>query len=189
MRIPHRLPPLAATQIGMHHLGLDRARADEGNLDHQVGEAARLEPGNHVRLGPAFHLEDPHRLSPAEHIVHLRVIPWERVQSGPLPRPSFDHGHGVLDGGQHPQPQQVDLDHPNPLQPFFIPLGDDPAGHRSWLQRHQFAQRRPGEDHSSVVDPQVTRDAVQLRHDAQEVLEWFAFQAAPRTFCPWALST
>ena len=67
--------------------------------------------------------------------------------------------------------QQVNLDHSGPLQPLLVPLSDDAAGHRGRLQRYHLAQGRPREHHSAVMDAQVARDAVQLRHDAQEMLE------------------
>jgi hypothetical protein len=44
----HLLQPLAAAQIGMHHVALDRAGADDRDLDHQVVEGAGLSRGSMV---------------------------------------------------------------------------------------------------------------------------------------------
>ena len=73
-RIDHLLQPVAAAQVGMHHVALDRAGAHDRDLDHQVVEAARLEPRQHVHLRPALDLEDADRIGPAQHVVDRRVV-------------------------------------------------------------------------------------------------------------------
>jgi hypothetical protein len=52
-----RLLALPAAQIGMHHVALDRPRADDRHLDDEIVEAARFEPRQHGHLRPAFDLE------------------------------------------------------------------------------------------------------------------------------------
>ncbi len=74
MGVGHRLQPVAAAQVGVHHVGLDRAGADEGYLEHQVGEIPGLEAGDQAGLGATLHLEHAHRLPPAQHVVDRRVV-------------------------------------------------------------------------------------------------------------------
>jgi hypothetical protein len=54
----HLLLPVPAPYEGMHHVALDRAGADDRDLDHEVVETARAHPGQEVHLRAAFHLED-----------------------------------------------------------------------------------------------------------------------------------
>ena len=49
-RILDGLTSAPAVEIGMHHLSLDRPGADDGHLDHQVVEAARLQARQHGLL-------------------------------------------------------------------------------------------------------------------------------------------
>jgi hypothetical protein len=49
--------PVAAAQIGVDHVALDGAGADDRDLDHQIIEGARPHPGQEVHLRPAFHLK------------------------------------------------------------------------------------------------------------------------------------
>ena len=57
-------------RVRVHELRLDGAGADERDLDDQVIEAARLEPGQGVHLRAALHLKDADRIGAAEIVVH-----------------------------------------------------------------------------------------------------------------------
>ena len=70
----HRLLALPALEIGMDHVALDRPRPDDRHLDHQIVEAARLEPRQHVHLRPALDLEHAERIALAQHVVDLRLL-------------------------------------------------------------------------------------------------------------------
>ncbi len=49
-RIRHRLLEIAASQVGMHHVTLNRARAHDRDLDHQVVVLLRPQPRQHRHL-------------------------------------------------------------------------------------------------------------------------------------------
>ena len=66
-----RLQPLSAPEIGMDHVALDRAGADDRHLDHQVVKRLGPEPWQHVHLRPAFDLEDADQIGPAQHLIDL----------------------------------------------------------------------------------------------------------------------
>ena len=63
------LEALAAADVGVDGRSLDGAGPDDGHLDHQVGEAPGPDPGQGGHLGPALHLEHPHGVGPAQHVV------------------------------------------------------------------------------------------------------------------------
>ena len=62
---------LAAAQIGMDHVALDRPGPDDRHLDDEVVEFARLQPRQHAHLGAALDLEDAERVGAADHVVDL----------------------------------------------------------------------------------------------------------------------
>ena len=74
MRVDDWLLTHPAAQIRMHHIPLDGAGSDERNTHDQVGEAARLQPGQHLRLCPTFHLEDTHRVHRTDQIIDGGII-------------------------------------------------------------------------------------------------------------------
>ena len=64
----------------MHHVPLDRPGPHDRDFDHQVVEAAGLQPWQHVHLRPAFHLKDADRVRLAEHLVPPRILGGNRGQ-------------------------------------------------------------------------------------------------------------
>ena len=52
VQVGDRLEPAAAADVGVDRLALDGSRADERHLDHQVVEAAGLDPGQRRPSGP-----------------------------------------------------------------------------------------------------------------------------------------
>ncbi len=69
-----QLGVVAPLEIGVDHIALDRAWANDGDFDGDVVEFARLEPGQHGHLRPAFDLEDTDRIGLADHVVGLLVV-------------------------------------------------------------------------------------------------------------------
>ena len=68
------LLPVPAPDVGMDRPTLDRAGPDEGDLDHQVMEAAGPQPGQGRHLGPALDLEHPDGVGGADHVVDGIVL-------------------------------------------------------------------------------------------------------------------
>ncbi len=64
----------ATSEIGMHHIALDRPRPHDRDLDDEIVKYARLQTRQHVHLRPALDLEDAERIRPAQHIVGRPVI-------------------------------------------------------------------------------------------------------------------
>jgi hypothetical protein len=58
-----RLLALAAAQIGVDHVALDRAGAHDRHLDDEIVEAGGFQPRQHVHLRPALDLEDAERVA------------------------------------------------------------------------------------------------------------------------------
>ena len=69
----------------MHHVALDRTGPDQRDGDDQVGEAARLHAGQHLRLGARLDLEHANRVPGADQVVDGRVVEGQAVQVGRSP--------------------------------------------------------------------------------------------------------
>ena len=69
-----RLLPVAAADVGMHRPALDRAGADERDLDDEVVERPRPQARQRGHLGPALDLEHADGVGAAEHVVHVLVV-------------------------------------------------------------------------------------------------------------------
>ena len=79
-RIGHRLLAVAAAQIGMNHVPLDRPGPNDRHLDHEVVEAPRPQPRQHRHLGPGLDLEHPDGVGGADHVVDGGVFGRDRVE-------------------------------------------------------------------------------------------------------------
>ena len=120
--VVHRLDPLLAAQIGVDHVALDRAGADDRDLDHQVVEFVRPQPGQHVHLRPGFDLEDAQRIGAAQHGVGggavlrqaLQAVIGDVVQPQQIQRPA--------QAGEHAQPQHIDLEDAQRLDVVLVPF-------------------------------------------------------------------
>ena len=164
-RIVDRLEPLAPAQIGMDHVALDRARADDRHLDDEVVEGARLDPRQHRHLGPALDLEGAERVGLADHRVGARIlgrdggeveidalVVLEQVEPAPHAR-------------QHAERQHVDLHELQRVDVVLVPLDDLAVVHRRRLDRHQFVEAVLGQHEPAGVLRQVARRADQLAGD------------------------
>ena len=68
------LVAVAAPQIGMHHVALDRAGPHDRHLDDEIVEFARPQTRQHVHLRAAFHLEHADGVGLAQHVVDGRIF-------------------------------------------------------------------------------------------------------------------
>ena len=64
----------AAAQIGVDHVALDGAGADDRDLDDEIVEFARLQSRQHVHLRAALDLEHADRIGLAQHVVDGGIV-------------------------------------------------------------------------------------------------------------------
>jgi len=65
-----------AAQERMHHPALNRAGADDGDFDDEVGKGSRLKAGEHPHLRARFNLKNPHRIGLTNHFINNRIFGW-----------------------------------------------------------------------------------------------------------------
>ena len=128
---------LAALQIGMHHLALDRTRANDRHLDHQIIVIAWLEARQHRHLRPAFDLEHAERICPADHVIGRLVILLDRRQGFRLSVMGFKQRKGLAQAGQHAERQHIDLEHVEAFQIVLVPFDDGAVFHCRILDRDE----------------------------------------------------
>ena len=168
-----RLLAVAAAEIRMDHVPLDRAGADDGHFNHQVVKALGLQPRQHAHLGPALDLEHAHRVGPADHGVDALVAFGDVGQRQFSALVLLDQGKALADRRQHAQGQAIDLEDAQFVEIVLVPLNDRPptrhphagtrgAPHSRVFNRHQLTQRPAGHDHAAGMLREVTRESNQL---------------------------
>ena len=169
-RVHDRLEAGAAAQERVHHLALDRARPDDGHLDHQVVEVTRPEARQHRHLRARLHLEHADGVRAADHVVDRRVLRRNVLDPEGRPAPRRNQRQRAPDGRQHAEAEDVHLEQAEFVEVVLVPLDDGPLGHGGVLDRHQLLQR-PARDHEAPgVLRQVAGKAHQLPHQPQQPL-------------------
>ncbi len=94
----------------MHHFADDGAGANYRDLDHQVVKPLRLHPRQRRHLRAALDLEHADRVGAPEHRVHAGVVGRKMREVDLDAFVRADHRDRLLQRGQHPEPEQIDLD-------------------------------------------------------------------------------
>ena len=152
MEVGHRLEALPAAQVGVDGVALDRARPDDRDLHDQVVEVGRPRLRERLHLGPALDLEDAHRVGGLEHREDLRDVLRQPVEVDAGGAVVLDELERLVDRGEHPQAEQVELDQLERLDVALVELDDDAVRHRGPLQRRDVDERRRGHEHPAGVD-------------------------------------
>ena len=72
----------------------------------------------------------------------------------------LDELERLVHRGEHPEPEQVELDQLERLDVALVELDDDPVDHRRPLDRGDVDERRRGHQHPARMDRQMAREAV-----------------------------
>ena len=155
----HLLLAPAAAEIGVHHVALDRAGADDGHLDDQIVEFARAHARQEIHLRPAFHLKHPHRIRVAQHVVNDRVFGRQGRQRIAGSVMALDQVEGLADAGQHAQRQHIHLQDAERVDIVLIPFDDGAVLHRRVLNRAEFIQPPLGHDEAAHMLGQVAGES------------------------------
>ena len=115
----------------MDHIALDRAGSHDGNLDHQIIEAARAQARQHVHLRAAFHLKHTQRIALAQHVVHHRVLARDGGKSQVTSVMCAQQIEAFADAGEHAQCQHIDLEDAQRINVILVPFDEAAIGHRA----------------------------------------------------------
>ena len=89
--------PPPALDVGVHRAPLDRPRADDRDLDRQVGEICRLRPPQRLHLRAALDLEDADGVRRADRRERPRIVVGNPRQVDPLAAHARDFIDAPLD--------------------------------------------------------------------------------------------
>ena len=159
---------LAALDVGVDGAALDRARPHERDLDGDVVEVARLGARQHLHLGAALDLKDAGGLGGADRLVGRLVVERDPGEVEPLAAGAADLLDAALDGREHPEAEQVDLEEAGVGAGVLVPLDDLAALHRGGDDGADVEQRLGGDDHAARVLGGVAGQAERLAAEAGE---------------------
>ncbi len=149
----------------MHHAALYGPGPHDGDLDHQVFVAARLQARQHRHLRPALDLEHADGVGVADHVEHLLVVVGNMVHLHHRAAPAVHVVEAAAYGAEHAEREHVDLEHAHGFEVVLLPLDDGAVFHRCLLDRHQPRELGVREHKAAHVLAQVARKALEaLRH-------------------------
>ena len=146
----------------MHHAALDRAGADDRDLDHEIVEIGGFQPRQHRLLRARLDLEHADRVGALAHRVDLGILGRNVLHRQRAPAQPRDHVEAAADRRQHPERQAIDLEEPQRVEVVLVPLDDGAIRHRRVLDRHHALQQVARDHEPADVLRQVAREAHQL---------------------------
>jgi len=157
-----RLFLVAAAQIGVDHIPLDRPGPNNRDLNDQIIKLPGLQPGEHVDLGTAFHLKGADAVALLQHLVHRRIFCRYAVQ--PIVAQSVfpDEVEAFADTGQHPQRQYIDLQQVERGNVVLVPFDERAIFHGAIMDGNGFIQTVFGEHKATNMLRQMARKIEQL---------------------------
>ena len=165
-RVVGRLDAVAAAEIGMHHVALDRARPDDRHLDDEVVEFPRLEARQHRHLRPALHLEDADGIGLAQHVVDGVAVVGAVLRDGGERQVAavveLEEVEPAPDAAQHAERQHVDLHQAERVDVVLVPLDEGAVVHGGVADRHGLVEPLAGQHEAADMLRQVARKADDL---------------------------
>ena len=169
VEVRDRLLAVAPADVRVHRAALDRAGPDQRDLDDEVVEPARLEPGQRRHLGPRLDLEHADGVGPAQHGVDV-VLLRDRRQVDLVAAVLADQVDGVVQRRQHPEAEQVELHEPGRGAVVLVPLQHGAVVHPPPLDRAHLDHRPVADDHPAGVDAEVPRRVLDLQRQLEHRL-------------------
>src|SRR5437899_8077134 len=170
VRVRDRLAAAPAADVGMHHVADDRARADDGDLHHEVVETLGMDARQRRHLGAALHLEHPDRVRALEHAVHGLVVGGQ-VREVDHPTRLAHERDGFLEHRHHPKTEKIHFHDAERGAIVLVPLHDHAARHRGRLERHHVVEAAGGDDHAARVLAEMPGQILKPRPEGGELAD------------------
>ena len=158
-----RVDAVAPPDVGVHRPALDGPGPDQRDLDHQVVEHPRLQPGQGGHLRARLHLEHPDGIGALQHLVHRRL---GEVELGQVHLDALVLGHqvdGIVQRREHAQPEQVELHQTDCRAVVFVPLQDAAVLHPRPLHRAHVGDGPVADHHAAGMDAHMPRQVLDLQ--------------------------
>ena len=148
--------------VRMHRLALNRPRPHERHLHREIVDRLGPRAQQALHLRAALDLEGADRVRPLDLREHVDVIEWN---PGEIDRRAVCLGdllHALLDGREHAETEQVDLEKAGIGTRVLVPLAHLAPGHRGGLHGHEVDQRSRRDHHAARMLRDMTRQAGDL---------------------------
>ncbi len=178
MRIANLLESVATLEIRADHVGFDRARAEQRDVDDEVLEAVGLEAGEQLALARGLDLKAPERFRRPDELERRLVVVRNGVDIEPLARGALDLRGGMSDRRQHPHPEDVELDQPELLDVVLVGLKHREAL-KALLHRDPVLEVRRRQDHPRRMKGEMAGEAVDREAQLEQPLELTRAQVGP----------
>ncbi len=147
---------LAPPDVGVHGAADDRSGAHDRDLHGQVVQVPGERAPEHLDLGPALDLEEPHGVARADPVVDGLVLEVDPRQVGRLADsarapPPGDQVDALLDRREHAEREEVDLDEARVLARVLVPLAEHPALPGGRLEGDDLHEGAARDDHPAHV--------------------------------------
>src|SRR5690606_27169485 len=163
---------MPTAQVGMHHVPLDRAGADDGYFDDQVVELLWPQSGQHAHLGSGLDLEYAYGVGPADHLVGRLVIRRDGRQGQFAAAVMANQVEAAAQRGEHAQGEDIHLEQADGVQIILVPLDHGAPFHGGIFYRHQAVQGLFGDDKAPRMLGQVPREADQLTAQGRYAVQY-----------------
>jgi hypothetical protein len=177
-----RFQTLPAAQVGMDHVALNGAWANDGNLDHEVVEIVGVQAWQHGHLGTGFHLEYAHAVAPLQHVISLWIFGGNGRDGQVETAKVLQKMQRFADGGEHAEAQDVHFQEPEGLEVVFVPLDDGAVFHRCVFDGDQLSQGTAGDDKTADVLGEVAGKAENDLDQDEELLHYSAVRIDTHRF-------
>ena len=143
----------------MHHIALDRARADDCHFNHYIVKTFRLHSRQGRHLRTALDLKNADRVGLLHDLKRGSVILWNmsKIERAPALTAQFKR---ILHHRHHAQPEQIDLHDTKVFAIVLVPLRNNPSRHGRIFQRHKGAEFVLTDDHPAGMLTKMTRQSV-----------------------------
>ena len=152
----------------MHGAALDRPRPHERHLDRQVLEVLGPRAQQHLHLRARLDLEHPDGVGGLDLGVRAGIVERGAREVDRLAARACDEVDAPLDGAQHAQAEQVDLEEAGIGARVLVPLAELPALHGGGHERHELGQRAGRDDHPAGVLGEVAGQPGDLAAEMRE---------------------
>ncbi len=134
------LAPHASAYIWIDHISDNRARANNGNLNHKIIKLHGAHPRQARHLCAAFHLKQSDGVGLLQPRINLGIVIWDMCKLHIFAICIPYQFQGILKNRHHPKTQQIDFYNPHVSAVFLVPLYDYTARHTRRLKRHNGIQ-------------------------------------------------
>ena len=153
------LQPLAATQIGMHHVALDRPRTHDRDLDDEIVEFFRLQPRQHRHLRAALDLEHADRVGALDHLIDASLLGRNGAERQRQSVVLVEEIQALAQRRQHAEREHVDLQYAERVEIVLVPFDGGAILHRRVHDRRDFVEPVARDDEAAAVLGQMAREA------------------------------